>query len=392
VFTSPKHRNRLITTNTHITFTTHKGFTMKKTLQVVFSIVLLATFAGAQSLEETMKNLGVEAGKGFVQPVVSGFGSNLNGGWFHKAPAAKIFGIDLELGVVAMGTFTTDENKTFSLSGNFQFGGGPVGSNSQAEGLAANITGYSSLPGAQKQQVIDAIAAQQFTVQMAGPTVVGTKSDFLKITVPGQTINVPGLGNKTLAPNTQNITEVTGLLDGGAIIPLVAPQASIGTIFGTQATFRFLPEVEISPELGKFKYFGFGLQHNLGMWLPIPIVDVGASFFTQKLNIGSIMEAKTTAFGLNVSKQLGFAFLNVTPYAGFMLESSKMTFGYDFPTYTDPNNAANNKIEHISFELEGENKSRLTIGLSLRILVININADYNIGKQNSATAGVFFAF
>jgi hypothetical protein len=192
----------------------------------------------------------------------------------------------------------------------------------------------------------------------------------------------------TIPGKTTVLDNVTGVLDGKAIVPLAAPQVSIGTIWGTQATFRYLPEVQISPELGKFKYFGFGIQHNLGMWLPIPIVDVSASFFTQKLNVGTLMEAKTTAFGLNVSKQLGFAFLNVTPYGGFMLESSKMTFGYDFV----PNAANPTNVQHIAFELEGESKSRITLGLSVRILVININADYNIGKQNSATAGVFFAF
>lgn len=364
---------------------------MKKNLVLVLAVLVFSSLGYSQSMEETMKNLGIEAGKSFVQPVVTGFGMNLNGGWFHKSPQAKVFGIDLEIGVVAMGTFTTDQDKTFQLDGAFKFSGGPVGSNSDAENLASNVNGYNFMTTSQKQSVIDAIASQSFQVQMSGPTVVGTKSDFLKIVVPSQTIDVNGVPY-TMNGNTQNITDVTGVLDGAATIPLAAPQISIGTIYGTQATFRYLPEVEISPELGKFKYFGFGIQHNLGMWLPIPVVDVAASFFTQKLNVGTLMEAKTTAFGLNVSKQFGFTFLNVTPYAGFMLESSKMTFGYDFPTYKDPNNPANDTFEHISFDLEGQNKSRLTVGLSLRLLVFNINADYNIGKQNSATAGLFFAF
>jgi len=366
---------------------------MKRMFTVFLALLLVGANASAQTMEETMKNLGMEAGEKFVQPVVTGFGMNLNGGWFHKSPQAKIFGIDLELGVVAMGTITSDEDKTFSLNGAFQFGGGPVGSNSEAEKLAQKIgASYNILPNPQKQLVINQIAAQTFSVAMTGPTVVGSKADKLNITVPNQSLVVTGVGTLTIPGTTQVMDEVTGVLDGAAMIPLAAPQLSIGTVFGTQATFRYLPEVEIDKDLGKFKYFGFGVQHNLGMWLPIPIVDVSASFFTQNLKIGTLMEAKTTAFGLNVSKQFGFSFLNLTPYGGFMLESSKMTFGYDFPTYQDPTNPANDKFEHISFELEGANKSRITLGLSIRLLVININADYNIGKQNSATAGVFFAF
>ncbi|MFA6456985.1 MAG: DUF6588 family protein [Bacteroidota bacterium] len=369
---------------------------MKKTLRsILLAVIMLMGSAFAQTEEGgfagTMKNLGISAGKAFVQPVVSGFGNNMNGGWFHKAPATKIFGIDLEVGLVGMGTFTTEENKTFNLQADFKFSGGPVGSNSEAEKLAANVQNYNLLSSAQKQDVIDAIAAQSFNVSMSGPTIVGTKADYLKIVVPTQTLNVNG-NTMTINGTTQSITAVTGVMDGAATIPLAAPQFSIGTIYGTQATFRYLPEVEIDKDLGKFKYFGFGIQHNLGMWFPIPVVDLGASFFTQKLEVGTLMTAKTSSFGLNASKQFGFAFLNVTPYAGFMFESSTMTFGYDFPTYTDPSNPANNKTEHIAFELEGENTTRLTIGLSIRLLVININADYNIGKQNSATAGVFFAF
>ncbi len=375
---------------------------MKKYFSLLLSVVFFSTAAFSQSMEETMAKLAGDAGKGFVQPVVSAFGANLNGGWFHKSPKSKLFGIDLEVGLVAMGTFTTDENKTFSATGAFKFSGGPVvGSSSTtkseaqkiAENMTVNNVSFYSLPTNEQQAIVNAIANMTFNVGINGPTIVGTKTDNMKITLANTAFsytspNTNQTVSTTIPGKTTTLDGVTGVLDGSAIIPLAAPQATIGTILGTQATFRYLPEVEISPDLGKFKYFGFGVQHNLGFWLPIPIVDVAASFFTQKLNVGTLMEAKTTAFGLNVSKQFGFAFLNVTPYGGFMLESSKMNFGYDFV----PNSANPNNVERISFELEGENKSRITVGLSLRILVININADYNIGKQNSATAGVFFAF
>ena len=46
----------------------------------------------------------------------------------------------------------------------------------------------------------------------------------------------------------------------------------------------------------------------------------------------------------------------------------------------------------VAFELNGENSSRLTLGLGIRLLVVNINVDYSLAKQNTATAGLFFAF
>ncbi len=361
---------------------------MKKTfLTVIVFVLAMLSLVQAQDLTTTLTKMAGSAAQGYVQPVASGFGADLNGGWFHKSPQTKIFGIDLELGLVAMGTFTTEENKTFSASGDFRFSGGLVGSGSQAENIAKNIPQYSNalFP---KQAAIDAISNTVFQVGISGPTIVGTKQDTMKISIPSKTINVNGTPY-TMNGNTQRLDGVTGVLDGAAIIPLAAPQASIGTIYGTQFTFRYLPDVEISKEIGKFKYFGFGIQHNLGMWLPIPVVDISASFFTQNLKVGTIFESKATAFGLNASKQLGFAFLNVTPYAGFMLESSTMNVTYNFEV--DKGNGVKETIP-VAFELNGENKSRITLGLGIRLLVVNINVDYNLGKQNSATAGVFFAF
>ena len=373
---------------------------MKKTLlSILLAVVMLSGSLFSQEeeggFESTLTKLAGDAGKGFVQPIVSGFGNNMNGGWFHKAPKSKIFGIDLEFGLVAMGTFTTEENKTFTANGAFKFSGGAIGTNSQAENIASGINNWALLPNNEKQAIVDAISNTNFQVGIAGPTVVGTKQDTMKISLASTLFqytspNTNTTNSVTIPGAVTRLDGVTGVLDGASIIPLAAPQFSIGTIYGTQATFRYLPEVEISKELGKFKYFGFGVQHNLGMWLPIPVVDVAASFFTQKLEVGTIMEANTTSFGVNAAKQFGFAFLNVTPYAGFMFESSKMKFGFD---YTYKSGAANTEVkDRISFELEGENTTRITLGLGIRLGIININADYNLGTQNSATAGLFLAF
>lgn len=372
---------------------------MKNMLRTIFFVLATLSLMQAQDLTGTLTKMAGDAAKGYVQPVASGFGNNLNGGWYHKAPASKIFGIDLEIGLVAMGTFTTDENKTFTANGEFKFGGGfysgdlvnnPTGEKSQSEEIAENISNWSFIPTPQKQSIIDKIAGLGFQVGITGPTIVGTKQDTMKLRIPQRDLDIDGNGTTdyTIAENTQTLDGVVGLLDGSATIPLAAPQFSIGTIYGTQFTFRYLPDIEISKEIGKFKYFGFGVQHNLGMWFPIPIVDVSASFFTQNLKVGTIFESKATAFGINASKQFGFAFLNVTPYAGFSLESSTMNVTYNF----EVDGPTGPQLIPVSFELEGENTSRLTLGLGLRILVININVDYNIGKQNSATAGLFFAF
>jgi hypothetical protein len=116
-------------------------------------------------------------------------------------------------------------------------------------------------------------------------------------------------------------------------------------------------------------------------------LDVCASFFTQTLDVGSVLTTKATAFGVNASKRFGPGALNITPYAGFMLESSTMTFNYT-SNLTTPGGGTQQVT--VNLPLKGDNKSRLTLGLSLKILFLNINADYNISTYNSYTGGVMF--
>ncbi len=367
---------------------------MKKLfLPFVLCLAIVGSQVNAQSLDETMTKLAGSAASAYVNPIVTGFGADLNGGWFHKAPKAEMYGFDLEFGVVAMGTFPGDAAKTIpaGTTGDFRFTGGPVGTNSQAEQIAQNINNYSLLTTSQKQAIVDQIANQDFSVGITGGTIVGSKTDTIKIVFPSQqiTYNDPNFGSQNVnVPGSEvAIPDVAGLLENVSVIPLGAPQLSIGTIAGTQLTFRYLPSVQINSDLGKFSYFGFGIQHNPGLWLANPLpVDIAVSFFTQTLKAGTIFKTTATAFGVNVSKRFGPGALNVTPYAGFMLESSKMTFDY---TAQITNSVGTTPLP-IHLELEGANKSRLTLGLSIKLLFLNINADYNLAKNNSATAGLMF--
>jgi hypothetical protein len=352
---------------------------------VMFVLVaVLVLFAGnalqAQSMQETLEKLSADAAKAYVNPIVSAFGSNLNGGWFHRAPAGKIFGFDLELGVVAMGTYMADADKEFNVSGAFKF------SYDEAYRLAQNT--YPAAPSLVLNELALRLSSETFTTRIYGPTVVGSKDQSVKVSFPGRTYTVSSISYTI--PNQEAVLQgVSGVLEEVKMVPLFAPQASIGTIFGTQLSFRYLPDVELSPEVGKMKYFGFGIQHNPDVWLGgmLP-VDLALAFYSQSLKVGDLpfIEAKTTAYGINVSKQLGLSFLNITPYAGFMLESSTLTFKYDFETVL----ASQVVRERVSFDLEGQNKSRIVLGASIRLLILNANIDYNIGKYKSVTAGVMF--
>ncbi|MFA6540743.1 MAG: DUF6588 family protein [Bacteroidota bacterium] len=367
---------------------------MKKNLLVsLLFIVGISTGFSQSDLQSTLNQLAGKAAEGYIAPVSQALLTNVNGGLFHKAPQTKLFGLDLEIGVAVMGTPFKDDEKSFSNSNQFTF------NKIQADDIAAQA--YSGTNQAQIRAAISEKLQSTLTdINISGPSVTGKPYDpadpasevILEITTPSIDVDVDGNGtvDQTVAVGGKKVN--TGL--GGvkaisdlSMVPFAAPQITFGTVFGTQVTVRYMPKYKVE-NFGDLSWTGFGIQHNLGYWLPIPVVDVAASFYTQKIKIDPLFELSGTSFGLNVSKQFGFGFLNATPYAGFMLESSKFTVNYtppiaDFgPGVTPPT---------VNFEIEGKNTSRLVVGLSLRLLIININADYNIGKYNSFTGGVFFA-
>jgi len=345
---------------------------------VLFSFALPAAVQ-AQDLENTLNNLSRAAGKAYVAPLVNGFGANMNAGWFHKAPSARLLGIDFEFGVVAMGTLVKDDDKTFETSGPFQF------NYDQALELASQVTANQVLQGLIAEQ----IAAQTYTVGISGPTAVGSDMESIMIGFAGDRISVGG--TEYDIPVQDIDLGIGGVLSDLSILPHAAPQLSVGTVMGTQATLRYLPALEISSEIGELEYLGFGIQHNPLVWLPghilIP-VNVSVGYFTQKLTVGDLFECTTSAFGVNVSRKFG-AGLGITPYAGFMLEKSEMTFTYDYLVEAAPGVVNENSIE---FTMKGENKSRLIVGAALNLGLINIVADYNIAKHQNISAGVFIGF
>lgn len=354
-----------------------KPFVFAALLAVAFSGFFAPALAQDESLEETLQKLSEDAARRYVSPISSAFGANLNGGWFHKAPQAVTFAFNFEIGVVGMGAFFPDESKSFSVSGQFRF------SEAEARQLVSG-QGYSPQV---EDELVKQITDQYFTVGIGGATVIGDENEHIAVDFPGETFTVNGTSYTVPSQSVDLGFGGFGDLADLNFLPLAAPQLSFGTIYGTQATFRYLPSLTLNDDLGKLKYFGFGLQHNPGVWLTQPIpVDLAVSFFTQTLKIGDLFETKTTAFGLNASKRFGFRMLNVTPYAGFMFENADMEVTYTYMVNT-PTGVYS---EEINFELESENKSRFILGLGLRLLTFNLNADYNFSKYDSFTAGLTF--
>jgi hypothetical protein len=359
---------------------------------------VLAVFLGfglsaaeQSDLEKNLSEIAGKAAKAYIQPVVDGFGTDFNAGWYHRSPAAKKFDLQIEGGFVMMGAFLGGAKKHFETSDVFQM---DSGSAAQLVGFVDSDPDFAGLPAQARQAIKDSLTRRltgsEIQVGFSGATVIGDPNDSVKMSYGGGrfTVNIPGVGDQTIdVPADTAVLQVTGLLNDLPLLPLLAPQVTLGTVFGTNVTLRYLPDIEINPEIGTVSYFGFGIQHNPSVWFgDVLPLDLSGGFFTQTFQLGSIFQATSVAMGINASKQFGWRLFNVTPYAGFMLERASMDISYQRDVETPDGTIPLD----IDFNLVSDNHWRGTAGLSVRLFAVNINADYNVGNFHSVSLGVMF--
>ncbi len=360
---------------------------MKKIIILcVFIASACLSWATEKSIESMLSDMAGEVGKAYVSPVTDGFCSNMNAGWFNKAPKAKVLGLDIEISVVAMGTMFDDADKTFS-----KVSDGKVSlTYDMVKELAKKLYGSDNEILAQKiweQLGGSDNSAASVKVKASGPTVIGSNSDKITLVI-NENITVDGTSYSLQGQSIE--TDITGL--DLPIIPLGAFQISLGTLFGTKGTFRFLPPVEVDKSIGKVSYYGGALQHNPKMFLPVLDIlpfDLDLSGSYQVFKLGDIIKASAWTAGMNVSKQLGWRFLNLTPYAGLMLESSNMEFSYDYTISTGTNTSTKSSI---SFDVDGPNNYRIPVGLGVRLGILNLSGEYYFAEQSGFSANLALAF
>ncbi len=231
---------------------------MKKIfLLFVFSSVLFIGLFAEESLEQNLSNLYQDVARGYTMPIITGFGTSLNSGWFHNSSRSVTWGLDFEFGIVAMASFFPSGASTFNTDGNIRFG------RNDCEMITSFLQGDSL---AYQDYLIEAIMAQDFLVEIFGPTIVGSNQDSIHIVFPEQVFIILILDtNEEISIKVPEIiltTPVTGLLEELMMLPFFTAQLSVGTIYGTKFILRFLPIAENEDDMGSFEYFGFGIQHN----------------------------------------------------------------------------------------------------------------------------------
>lgn len=301
---------------------------LQRVLGVAVTALLVCSSAGiAQTvIEDALKAYGEDNAKGYLQPLADMFGANMQAGYYRTANI-PVVGFNIALDFVVMGSVVGDDQKTF-----------------------------------------DAKTPAGFTpATFKAPTLFGDPK--------GASVT-----NQTPGPSYGQPYYASGGVVNTDMFPLLVPQLTIGSLFGTELIGRYV----FIPKLGEDKIpesdlWGIGVRHNVGQWFAGLPVDISAGFFYGSFTSGDLIDYKGTQFGAQVSKDFSL----VTVYGGLAIESSTMKIKY---LSTDP--AAGGNVE---FDLDGANTYRLTAGACLHLGFFRLFGDVNIGQVFHLSGGFGFA-
>ncbi|HJX71440.1 MAG TPA: DUF6588 family protein [Bacteroidales bacterium] len=282
----------------------------------LFSLTFFFSFsiATSQDIEELVSKYTENNGKGYMQPLADAFGATFNTGLFHSARMKKL-GFQAYLGVVASTAFISDKRTTFD----------------------ATTQGFTD---------------PEITAE--APTVFG----------PTESVNVNGPGGTVYVfPAGMNVK----------MIPFAIPQLSIGSVYGTDLTFRFIT-FNLGEDFGDLNVFGWGVRHSISQYLKELPVDIALGVYNQSFKVGDIVSANAWLVSAQASKRV----MLFTFYGGLGYENTKLDLEYT------------NEEEDvdIAFDLTGKNSIRLTAGVTFNFGPAKLNVDYNIASQSVLSVGL----
>lgn len=281
------------------------------------------------TLESKLCQWNAENGKKFIESSLPAFGANLNSGWFQTAKVTKPFHFGFTLNTMI--AFISDEDKSF---------------------MATNP---------------DTLLYEGEKVETA--TFFGGKGGQFEPTPYGSAHDI----------NTLKLCDGIGL----DMAPLVIPQVFMGIPFGFEITGRYFPAVELFKEVGELSFWSIGIKNQISKLIPLCPVAISLQGVYQQFELGDIITSKCTFINAQASKE----FIFLTLYGGVGLESTKLTAKYNYTFQTIDGEVT----ESVKFDIEGENKYRVTAGIRYKLSIIDICADYSIGYYQIIRIGLGFS-
>lgn len=362
---------------------------MKKTILATLLATSAASFAG-DDLQANIEQLTGDATKGYMAPLTSAVGADLNRGYFNHSPNPELWGIDLQFGVNFVWANFTD-TKTFAADGNLAL------NESMADALATQMVDEAGIANSTAralaiQQLTDELIGQQVGVRFQGPTAIGSTKETVNMIITSSP-SIPLNGTTYSATDRSVSTEISGTGIDGFLpgVPLLYPQLNLGTVAGTQIAYRGLPGGIEVDGLGKVSFWGLGINHNPGYWndkenyIPYGINSSVTATYTS-FSIGDNFSWSGWSLGVMASRKVGFRFLNIQPYAGLGIEGSSLELNYQY----DAGVPGVPPVD-VSIEQSGDSFLYLNGGLGLRLGILNFDFGGRYSANPGGNLGITFA-
>ncbi|MEF8817136.1 MAG: DUF6588 family protein [Salinibacter sp.] len=315
---------------------------------IVLTVLIVPPAQAQDELGDALNSIGQQYADSYTQPVTDALGANLNAGLFRTAEVGGegiIPGIDVYVGVAGMGALTSGSAESFRLS----------------------------------DEVIETEGGRQLRIEYPDadlPTAFGENES------PGSADII----DEQTGMQVDQVPLPSSLIDT-PIAPLAIPQIGAGTVLGTDAQVRFLPETSIS-DYGSVSLFGLSVRHSLSQYIPLSPVNLAVQGTWQSLSLsgsdgstnpGEIVDASGWALNAQVSKSVPVA--PITFYGGLQYEQFGVDVGYTFQ-------APDGSTSTVSLDQDASNNVRALAGVSVTLALIQLNVDYALASNNTVSAGL----
>jgi hypothetical protein len=293
---------------------------------LILCLLVPAASSSQTALEDALRQLTGPNGQAYMQPGADAFGAAMHAGYYHSVAIPKM-GFTFEFAIIAMGVPIADDMKTTTMTTPAGFDP-PTFSNATIFGGTGTTVPHATIPGLSYRGPDGALNVDEFPLGM---------------------------------------------------FPFGVPQITIGSVFGTQFTVRYIPIPKIGNQeiIPEGKLLSLGVRHDVGQWFGILPLDLSVSYFYGTFKTGDLIDFKGHQIGAQAGKR--FSVLGV--YGGVAWEQSTMKISYTYePTTGAPT--------PVTLELEGENAFRVTAGVALHLGIFKIFADANFGSMIHYSGGI----
>lgn len=348
-------------------------------LLTILLVGLAATPAQAQfdpsdiqsldQLSRALQLVGKDYADSYTQPITDAFGGGMNAGLFKTADVGDGFvpglPFNVYLGVSATGTLMASSDKRFTPPA--------------AETVTTTVT--------QGGQQVDR------TLEIAVEGTNSVPAAFGSTETPNGDLVVRDQGTGNVVARAQL---PPGLVDT-PVAPLLIPELAVGSLLGTDAQIRYLPDTRFK-SYGTVGLFGVAVRHSISQYIPLSPLSIAVQGSWQQFSLGAkppagvsadevgdIFDASGWAVNLQASKSLPVAPL--TFYGGLQYEKFNVTYDYVFePTGTGT--FAGNEPIGITLEQSAANNVRGIVGFRLTAAFLQFNADYAVASNDVFTFGM----